>query len=267
MIDRRVVLTLILTFCGWGAMSRAQPSGTEALLKLLETRNCEGCWLADVDLVHADLRDARLSGSRLQRANLGQARLDGADLSGADLSFTSLRGASLRGADLSGAKLLGSDLRQADLSGAILDEVALSQSHWARAIGINPSSLSYAELHNAGVDAAQKGHFREAEDFFSQAIRKQPEAGITWVARGISRGKQGDHTTAAYDLAHAGRLYADQGNVGVAEQLQQASIALTKEASEGKRGNGIGSSILSGAISAVQLLAPLAMKAFVPMGL
>ena len=247
-------------------MAAAQPSGTEALLQLLQTRRCAGCRLSDADLVHADLRDAQLEGAQLQRANLGQARLDGADLRGANLSFTSLRGASLQGADLTGAKLFGSDLREADLSGAILDQNGLSRSHWNQASGIDPSSLSYAELHNAGAEAAQHGRFSKAEQFFSQAILRQPAAAISWVARGISRGEQGDHALAAQDLSHAGRLYADQGNQLVADQLQQASVALTRDVSADKGGNGLGSSILSGAISAVQLLAPLAAKAFMPMG-
>ncbi len=266
-MDRRLCVALICLFSAAGPMAAAQPRGMEALLQLLQTRHCSGCRLADADLVHADLRDAQLDGAQLQRANLGQARLDGADLRGADLSFTSLRGASLQGADLSGAKLFGSDLREADLSGAILDQDGLSSSHWNLATGIDPSSLSYAELHNAGAEAAQQGRFSKAEEFFSQAILRQPKAAISWVARGISRGEQGDHALAAQDLAYAGRLYADIGNQLVAEQLQQASVALTKDVSAGGGGNGLGSSILSGAISAVQMLVPLAAKAFMPLGL
>ena len=54
------------------------------LIELLQQRNCPDCRLADVDLVHADLR-----------------------------------GASLRSADLRGSKLYGTDLRQAKLNAVI----------------------------------------------------------------------------------------------------------------------------------------------------
>ena len=80
-----------------GTVSPAAPKGDEALIQLLQTKQCRQCQLADVNLVHAQLQDADLEGAKLQRANLSQARLDGANLRGADLSFTSLHGASLLG--------------------------------------------------------------------------------------------------------------------------------------------------------------------------
>ena len=89
----------VALFCT-GTISAAAPKGDDALMQLLQTRNCPECQLADVDLVHAQLQDANLAGAKLQRANLSQARLDGANLRGADLSFTSLNGATLRGANL-----------------------------------------------------------------------------------------------------------------------------------------------------------------------
>jgi len=237
------------------------------LFKLLETRSCRGCKLQDADLVHADLRDADLRHAQLQRANLGQARLDGAQLSGANLSFTSLMGASLRGADLRGARLDGTDLRQADLSGALLDAGALSRSHWQRATGIEPTQLSYAELHNAGAEAAQQGRYPEAESFFSAAIRKEPTAAISWVARGICRGEQGKSELAANDFNYAASLYGERGEQEQALQLKQAAktvVASTKPDTPG--GNGAGSKALSSALGAFQFLAPLAAKAFLPMG-
>ena len=103
------------------------------LMVLLEQRKCRQCQLADVDLVHANLRDADLGNAKLMRANLSQAQLDGANLSGADLSFTSLRGASLRGANLTVSRLYGTDLREADLGGAQLSPKALEEAHWQRA--------------------------------------------------------------------------------------------------------------------------------------
>ena len=175
-------------------------AGSADLIRLLESKNCRSCKLQDADLVHADLRDADLRQAQLQRANLGKARLDGAQLSGANLSFTSLTGASLRGADLRGARLEGTDLRQADLSGALLDPGALSRSHWQRATGIESIQLSYGELHNAGAEAAQQGRYPEAEQFFGEAIRKEPSAAISWVARGICSIEQGKTALAASDF-------------------------------------------------------------------
>lgn len=251
----------------WMAPPEVWADSTD-LFKLLETRSCRGCKLQDADLVHADLRDADLRQAQLQRANLGQARLDGAQLSGANLSFTSLMGASLRGADLRGARLDGTDLRQADLSGALLDAGALSRSHWQRATGIEPTQLSYAELHNAGAAAAQQGRYPEAEQFFSAAIRREPAAAISWVARGISRSEQGKTVLAANDFNYAASLYGERGEQEQVLQLKQAAetvMASTKPNTPD--GNGAGSKALSGALAAFQFLAPLAAKAFLPMGL
>lgn len=237
------------------------------LFKLLDTHSCRGCKLQDADLVHADLRDADLRQAQLQRANLGQARLDGAQLGGANLSFTSLMGASLRGADLRGARLDGTDLRQADLSGALLDPGALSRSHWQRASGIEPIQLSYAELHNAGAEAAQQGRYPEAETFFSAAIRRDPAAAISWVARGICRGEQGKTELAANDFNYAASLYGERGEQEQALQLKQAAEKMVASAkSDTPGGNGAGSKALRGALAAFQFLAPLAAKAFLPMG-
>ncbi|WP_254994357.1 pentapeptide repeat-containing protein [Cyanobium sp. Aljojuca 7D2] len=237
------------------------------LFKLLDTRSCRGCKLQDADLVHADLRDADLRQAQLQRANLGQARLDGAQLGGANLSFTSLMGASLRGADLRGARLDGTDLRQADLSGALLDPGALSRSHWQRATGITAVQLSYAELHNAGAEAAQQGRYPEAEQFFSQAVRKDPNAAISWVARGICRSEQGKIELATRDFSYAANLYRKGGEVSQAEQLQQAAEKLAKaDEDNSKGGNGAGGKAISGALAVFQYLAPIAANAFMPLG-
>jgi uncharacterized protein YjbI with pentapeptide repeats len=204
----------------------------------------------------------------MQRANLGQARLDGAQLSGANLSFTSLVGASLRGADLRGARLDGTDLRQADLSGALLDAGALSRSHWQRATGIEPTQLSFAELHNAGAEAAQQGRYPEAETFFGAAIRREPGAAISWVARGICRGEQGKTDLAASDFNYAATLYGERGQEEQALQLKQAAEqVVTSAKSESRGGSGAGSKALGSALAAFQFLAPLAAKAFLPMGL
>ena len=232
------------------------------LTVLLQQRNCPDCRLADVDLVHADLRDADLQRTQLQRANLGQARLDGADLRKSNLQFTNLRGASLRGADLRGSKLYGTDLRQADLSGAQLDDGALEQAHWEGARGISQGVRSHAALHNAGVTAAENGQWKRAEALFSAAITAEPDEPLSWVARGLCRGELGDFANASNDMAYAGQLFEDQGDTTKAKQLKLASQNVYAPNSEqSNEGNGVGSAILSSALSAFQALAPIALRA------
>ena len=257
MTARVLLLSLLLT-----TPMAAQP---DDLVLLLQQRNCPDCRLADVDLVHADLRDADLSGAQLQRANLSQARLDGANLRNTDLRLTSLKGASLRGADLRGSKLYGTDFRQSDLSGALLDPVALEQSHWQGARGIASGIRSHASLHNAGVDAAEAGSWPQAENLFSAAIAAEPEEPLSWVARGLSRGEQGKEEAASRDLAHAGNLFRKRGELKKAEQLEQASRNAFMPKSEKQSGNGVGSALLSGALSTIQSLAPIALRALSPM--
>jgi len=236
------------------------------LIVLLQQRNCPDCRLADVDLVHADLRDADLQRAQLQRANLGQARLDGADLRQSNLQFTNLRGASLRGADLRGSRLYGTDLRQADLSGAQLDEGALEQAHWQGARGISQGVRSHAALHNAGVTAAENGQWKRAEALFSAAISAEPDEPLSWVARGLSRGELGDSDGASRDLAHAGTLFRKRGDLIKAEQLELASKRTNEPRKQSPQsGNGIGSTLLSGAISAFQILGPMALRALSPL--
>ena len=266
-MNRRLSLILATTVVvPLGTLPAAANSG-EDLIRLLQTNSCEKCRLADADLMHVDLRDADLHAAKLQRANLSRARLDGADLSGSDLSFTSLQGASLRGADLRGSHLFGTDLRGSDLTGALLDKGALEQSHWAKAKGITEGARSHAGLHNAGVDAARDGRWPDAERLFSAAIESEPNEPLSWVARGLSRGEQSKNDLASRDLAHAGRLFADQGDQVKADQLLAASRKVydLPDDPAAPKGNGVGSTLLSGALSAAQALAPIALKALMPM--
>jgi uncharacterized protein YjbI with pentapeptide repeats len=250
----------------FGVASTAIAADQQDLIQLLDSRQCRACQLSDVDLTHADLRDADLQQARLQRANLSQARLDGADLSGSDLSFTSFQGASLRGADLRNSRLTGTDLRRADLTGALLDQNALDQSHWKGARGVSRGARSHAGLHNAGVDAAQEGQWPVAEQLFSAAIAANPNEPLSWVARGLSRGEQGKDDLASLDFAYAGELFAEQGDMVKADQLKQASQGVYDSTAEPdtSSGNGVGSALLSGALSAAQALAPIALKALMP---
>ena len=238
----------------------ARAANTDQLMQLLGQGSCPKCKLQDADLVHASLRDANLKGAQLQRANLSGAQLDGAQLGGADLSFTSLQGASLRGADLRGARLEGTDLRESDLSGALLDPGALSRSHWDHAKGIADGSLGYAELHNAGVEAALSGNAPAAERLFGDALLQRPDAALTWLARGISRKEQGKTDQAVRDFRYASELFAHQGDAATAKQLTEAALAMEKPAKNPRGGNGAGVQMLSGAAGIVQALAPIALK-------
>ena len=259
-MQARLLLSIVLL----GAPLTAH---ADDLIVLLEARSCPNCKLADADLVHADLRDADLKAADLQRANLSRARLDGADLRDADLRFGSLQGASLRGADLRGAQLDGTDLRRADLTGALADKHALERSHWVGAKGVAQGARSHAGLHNAGVDAAQAGKWPEAEQLFSAAIKADPKEPLSWVARGLSRGEQGKDDLASRDFAYAGELFAHQGDMVKADQLKEASQRVydPQNTSDTPSGNGIGSALISGALSTVQALAPIALKALMPM--
>jgi uncharacterized protein YjbI with pentapeptide repeats len=237
-----------------------------AVVQLLDQGSCRGCDLIRADLAQAQLARSDLQLAKLEGANLSGAQLDGANLSRSDLSFASLHGASLRGANLSGARLHGTDLRGADLSGAQLDPSALATAHWQGAKGLNPTLLSYSELHNAGTQAAQLGRFPEAEQWFNEAIRRNPDAAISWLARGITRGEQGKKELAAQDLAYASDLYGAMGDTVLAQDLRRASETIRAPERKPKSGNGAGSALLSGAASAFQVLAPLALKAFMPVG-
>ena len=257
------LLLLLTVLLGAPLSARA-----DDLIVLLEARSCPNCKLADADLVHADLRDAELKAADLKRANLSRARLDGADLREADLRFSSLKGASLRGSDLRGARLDGTDLRQADLSGALINRGALDLSHWLGAMGITPGLRSPASLHNAGVDEANAGRWPQAERLFGEAIQADPEQAMSWVARGLSRGQQGNETKAAQDLLHAADLLDRQGAPKQSEQIRQAVAKLQADESNGSNsGNGLGSALLGGTVSTLSALAPLALKTLIPGGI
>ena len=238
------------------------------LIVLLQSRSCSNCNLSDVNLVHADLRDADLTGANLQGANLGWTRLDGADLRDADLRFSSLHGASLRGADLRGAQLDGTDLRKADLSGCQINPGSLERSHWLGSIGIGQGLLSSTSLHNAGVDEAQAGRWPQAERLFGEAIQADPEQPMSWIARGLSRAHQGDVSHASQDILHGADLLDRQGSPEQSEQLRQAVSKLqVNKQLHSNPGNGVGSSLLGGTLSILQVLAPLALKTLMPGGI
>jgi len=147
-----------------------------------------------------------------------------------------------------------------------LDAGALGRTHWDQAIGFDrAASLSHAELHNAGVQAARAGRYPAAEQFFSEAIRKQPLAAVSWLARGICRSEQGQLALAANDFGYAARLYEQAGELDTAAELRRSSERLTAAPSAGPSGNGKGMEAVSGAVAAFKVLAPIAAKAFMPL--
>ncbi len=260
-----LAISLAIGLCaGLSPAAVAEPRGDQALIQLLQTKACRGCRLADVDLVHAQLRDADLEEAKLQRANLSQAQLDGANLRNANLSFTSLQGASLRGADLRGSRMVGTDLRDVDLTGALINANALEEAHWTGATGLQPQSQSHAALHNAGVTDGEANRWTTAEELFGLAIRKQPDAAESWVARGIAREKLGKRQLAIQDFNYASSLYAAAGGEAQAAQLTAAAQSLQDKVHQRESSNGMGSAVLNGLLSTSKALLPLAMKLFMP---
>ena len=91
---------------------------------------------------------------------------------------------------------------------------------------------------------------------------------MSWIARGLSRGEQGEEAKAAQDLLHAADLLDRQGASEQSEQIRQAIGKLQTDEGDGsKSGNGLGSALLGGALSTLNALAPLALKTLIPGGI
>jgi hypothetical protein len=69
---------------------------------------------------------------------------------------------------------------------------------------------------------------------------------------------------AARDLRYAASLYASMGDTEQAEALNKAATLLLEPAPRPKGGNGAGSQLVGAAITAFQMLAPLAAKTMLP---
>lgn len=105
------------------------PGLDESVLSLfinIKGKDCSGINLIAANLSEARLDSASLVEARLEGARLVGARLEGASLGGARLDRASLRGASLRGARLDRASLIG-----AHLKGAIFTYHTDSSINWA----------------------------------------------------------------------------------------------------------------------------------------
>lgn len=116
------------------------------------------------------------------------------------------------------------------------------------------------------MGAAQENRWAEAERFFSEAITAQPTEPLSWVARGTIRGELRKFALAANDLAHVGTLFDMEGNETKAQQLHAASEQLHSDSTTSKpSGTGVGSALLGGTLSMIQNLAPIALRALMPL--
>jgi len=223
--------------------------------QLLATRQCPNCDLSGAGLVLANLTGANLKGADLSRANLSRANLSGADLSGANLSGTSLFGVNLTGANLSGANLSSADLRNAYLSDANLLQANLTNAQLLGVRGM-PANIGTAEdFYRLGVIEAQAGNYRNAVDYYNQALNLQSDLAAVYFARSMSRADLGDFTGAAQDAGRANELFAAQGNPQgqeLSKQLAEAIVARQKPTEPGTGGGGNFMSVL-GSLGSVLL--------------
>jgi uncharacterized protein YjbI with pentapeptide repeats len=208
--------------------------------QLLATRQCPNCDLSNSGLVLANLTGANLKGADLRMANLSRANLTGADLSGANLSGTSLFGVNLTGANLSGANLSGADLRNAYLTNANLTDTNLANVQLLGVRGM-PTNIGTAEdFYRLGVLEAQAGNYRNAIDYYNQALNQKSDLAAVYFARSMSRADLGDFAGATKDAARANQLFAAQGNAQgqeLSKQLVEA-IVVRQQPTEPRTGRG-----------------------------
>ena len=109
-----------------------------------------------------------------------------------------------------------------------------------------------------------------AERLFSSAILRSPDEPLSWIARGISRSEQAKDDLAGQDFGYAASLFEQQGAKDWAKQLNQAAKSISSrrfQKNSQQSGNGVGNQLLAGTISGLRMLAPLAAKALIPLGL
>jgi uncharacterized protein YjbI with pentapeptide repeats len=118
---RIAACTVVVGLSAIGAWAQ-QPPQSDEVKRLLATRSCADCFLANSPLTAADLEGAVLTGANLFEATLYFANLEKANLTNATLVGANLRKARLKDATLTGADLTGADLTwatDANFSGAI----------------------------------------------------------------------------------------------------------------------------------------------------
>jgi len=127
--------------------------------RLMTTKICHHCNLADADLQDHNFSGADMSEALLKRINLSGAKLVGAwftrsrihdanfenaDLSTALLDYSLLIGANLRGVNFSGAKLNFADLTDADLTGATMEDAVI------RGVKFCNTTMPDGSINNSG---------------------------------------------------------------------------------------------------------------------
>ncbi|MEL7036218.1 MAG: pentapeptide repeat-containing protein [Cyanobacteria bacterium J06592_8] len=192
--------------------------------QLLSSKRCPNCDLAGAGLVLADLVGADLQGANLVGANLSRADLTGANLTGANLTGASLHGANLTGANLAGANLNGTDLRAAYLMNAVLTESNIKDAQLVGVIGMPTNTGNAKDYYFWGVQEAKEGNYVNAIDFYSQAIRLDPDLAAAYFGRSMARADLGDLVGAIADARFAQELYETLGS----EEGEQISTQLVQ---------------------------------------
>ncbi len=108
---------------------------------------------ARIELVGADLSDARLPRANLAVANLAGCRLDYANLAGAKLSKANLKNSQIRWAQLNGANFTAADLRGADMSGAQVEGACFADADM-RGASVDGATGEPATIAGARIDHA-----------------------------------------------------------------------------------------------------------------
>ncbi len=126
-----------------------------------------------VDLVRAQLVEAKLQGTALFGANMQRADLWGANLQGAGLSEA---GPNLKRTNLQGADLFGADLRAADLGGVQMQGANLHQAQlqgaYLRGMQLQGAFLGKVQMQGAGCERE-----KDYSDLFSFAKRVRQSNG------------------------------------------------------------------------------------------
>jgi len=212
----RYFLLISALSCGLGGIV-AQPSwafNQEDLMKLLTTNKCYKCDLRDVnlqgkllssknsepiDIVKADLTNAKLHGLRLPKSDAWETILINSDLSGTDLSkgiFTeanfsdanlsnaNLKHLSARGADFSGANLSGANLTKAKLNNSSFQGANLSGANLTKArleganlqnVNLDGAILDRTELWNANLNGVNKEKVDMSKVIYDRVLRFDSE--------------------------------------------------------------------------------------------
>lgn len=237
------ILTIAVAIATSFPATLASAENIQHTQQLLSTRQCQNCDLSGAGLVLANLAGADLKGANLAGANLSRANLTGADLTGANLAGASLFGANLAGANLSAANFSGADLRNAYLTSANLEGITLTNAQLLGARGL-PTNIGTAEdFYRLGVAEAQAGNYRNAIDYYNQALSLQPDLAAAYFARSMSRADLGDFAGATKDAQKADELFLAQGNTygrDLTKQLVQAIAARQKPTEPSAGGSGGG---------------------------